>query len=167
MTDIKHIAYPRQTILVTTEADIDVMGKIIDKKNIMTLSWHMPVSFDPMLYAISIGKERFSYKLIKESGVFCVNFMPYALKDKVLFCGRNTGKIMDKFRESGLTEEECDKIHCPRIKESLAYLECKVINEVSAGDHAIFVGKVVNASIKKEGKRLIHKGGDNFTTTED
>lgn len=163
--DIRKIAYPRQAILVTSEADIEIMGKKISKKNIFALSWHMPTSFEPMMYAISVGKERFSYSLIKKSGVFCVNFMPFELKDKVLFCGRNSGRTIDKFKKSGLTEAECEKIHCPRIKEAIGWLECSVVNEVDTRDHVIIIGEVLNAQLKKDCRRVFHKGGDEFTTT--
>ena len=62
-SDEMHIPYPRNVILVTCEAETDIMGKEVDKKNAITLSWHMPVSFNPWLYAIAIGKEKFSYGL--------------------------------------------------------------------------------------------------------
>ena len=58
---------PRQVILVTSRNE--------EKDNIFTLAWHSPVSFDPQLYAIFAGKTRFSTNIIKESRVFCVNFI--------------------------------------------------------------------------------------------
>jgi len=77
---------------------------------------------------------------------------------------------MDKFKESGLTKEEADNIDCVRIKEAIGYHECEVVNEVDAGDHTIFIGKVVNSELKKETKRLFQGSssakGYGFTTTE-
>lgn len=161
-------AYPRQAILVTSEAETEIMGKKQDKKNIFTLSWHMPVSFNPSLYAISVGKQRFSLNLIKKSGVFCVNFMPFELQDKVLFCGRNSGMNKDKFKETGLTPKECGKIHCIYLKEALAYLECEVVQEIESGDHIIIIGKIVNSKVQKKGKRVFRAETiDKFTTTID
>lgn len=160
------IANPRQTILVSCEAEAEIVGKKALKKNIMTLDWHMPLSFEPPMYAIAVGKARFSCGLIQKSRCFAVNFMPESMKKEVLFCGRNTGQFMDKFKASGLAEEECEEIHCPRIKEALAWLECEVVEEVETGDHITFIGKVVHMSVKKEGKRLFHKGKDDFTTTK-
>jgi flavin reductase (DIM6/NTAB) family NADH-FMN oxidoreductase RutF len=52
---------PRQTILLTCRWK--------GRDNIMTLDWHTPLSFDPMLYAVSIGKTRFSLNLVKKSKV--------------------------------------------------------------------------------------------------
>lgn len=161
------ISSPRQVILVTSRAEAEIMGKKQVKDNIFTLAWHMPTSFKPELYTISSGKQRFSTRLIQKSGVFCVNFMPFSLKKEVLFCGRCSGEHIDKFKESGLTKEECQKIDCPKIREAVAFLECEVVNEIETGDHIIFVGKVLNSGINNNEKRIFQVVGDKFTTTVD
>ncbi|MBW2966670.1 flavin reductase family protein [Candidatus Woesearchaeota archaeon] len=165
--EISDIAYPRQVILVSCKGE--VKAKFSPEKeikdNIMTLSWHMPVSFNPPLYAISISKQRYSYNLIKESNVFVVNFMPIELKKQVLYCGRNSGEHLDKFKETGLEKQEAEKIDCPAIKQALSHLECEVVNEIEAGDHIIFIGKILNMKKNKKGKRIYQVKGDKFTTT--
>ena len=159
---------PRQTILVSCRAHLKKRFSEHEeiKDNIITLDWHMQTSFKPFLYAISIGKTRYSLGLIRESKVFVVNFMPINLKDKVLFCGTNSGETIDKFQVSGLHKEESESIDCPRIVEALGYLECEVFSEVETGDHILFIGKVIKSSLKKEGKRIFHTD-DDFTTTVD
>jgi len=158
-------ANPRQSVLITTRAKMDVMGKDIEKDNIVTIDWHMPVSFEPKLYAISIGKTRFSHEMLRKSECFVVNFMPFSLKEPVLFCGRNSGRLIDKFQETKLTKKEAQTIDCPIIKQSLAYLECSIISELDSGDHTIFIGKVLKSEEKKKSKRLFHVEKDKFTTT--
>ncbi|MAG07860.1 hypothetical protein CMO89_00125 [Candidatus Woesearchaeota archaeon] len=160
---------PRQTILVTCREKIadKFTGREHIKDNIITLDWHMPVSFQPFLYAIAIGKKRFSHNLIKESMVFVVNFMPYHLEEEVLDCGRHSGAHMDKFEKTGLAKEEADRIDCPRIRQALAILECEIINSIDAGDHTVFISKVVHSEEKEKGKRLFHTEGDEFTTTKE
>jgi len=159
-------ANPRQTVLITTRAKVDILGKETEKDNIVAIDWHMPVSFKPKLYAISIGKTRLSYHMLRSSECFVVNFMPYSLKDKVLFCGRNSGKILDKFKETGFAKTEAQTIDCPIIKQSLAYLECSILSELDAGDHTIFIGKVLKSEEIKKDKRLYHTEEDSFTTTQ-
>jgi len=154
----------RQVILVTTKADVLHFGKQQTRENIFTLSWHMPVSFEPALYAIASGNTRFSTKLIKESQVFCVNFMPYQSQKDVLFCGTHSGESTDKFKESSLEKESCETIECSRIKSAHGYLECELVEEISAGDHTIFVGKVLKAVNLQDGNRLIQKN-KSFTQT--
>ena len=148
---------PRQVILVSCREEMDIMGKKEVKDNIITIAWHMPVSFNPQLYAVSIGKTRFSCSIISKSKAFAVNFVPFSLADKALIVGTKSGVHIDKFKESGLTKEECSSIDCPRIKEAVGYMECEVINEVDAGDHIIFIGKVLNSHIKKSCDRLMQK----------
>ena len=150
---------PNQVALVTSR------GK--GKDNIIALTWHTRTSFQPYLFLISVDKRRFSYGLIKESGCFVVNFMPYELGEKIVYCGNHSGRDVDKFKETGLGREDAEDVNCCRIKEALAYLECEVVNEVETGDHVIFVGKVLKSGFKKDGKRPFQLVSNEFTTTVD
>lgn len=156
---ITTLTNPLQTILLTC--------RFQDKDNIITLDWHTPLSFQPMIYAISIGKTRFSLNLVKQTRVFVVNFMTKDFEKEILFCGRHSGKDLDKFKETGLEKEEAETINCPRLKQALGYLECKVFEEIETGDHILFIGEVTKADLKARGKRLFHLYEDNFTTTVD
>ena len=150
---------PRQVILVTCRHD--------GKDNIITIAWHMPTSFHPSLYAISVGTTRFSHDMIKDSGVFCVNFMPADQKMGMEACGSVSGRETDKFDVSGFEKEECEKIDCPRIKQSLGFLECEVVGSIETGDHTIFIGKGLFSKSTGTGKRLFHITGSNYTTSSD
>lgn len=86
---------------------------------------------------------------------------------EILFCGRNSGRNLDKFVETGLEKEEAEKVDCSRIKQALGFLECQVVDEIEVGDHILFVANVVYWDLKKEDKRLFHLWGDKFTTTEE
>ncbi len=156
---------PRQVILVSTRGNAELLGKTYSKDNVLTVTWHMPMSFDPKLYGISIGKNRFSRMLIDDSRVFALNFMAYGTQDKVLYCGRNSGAAVDKFEGAGLTKEECSHIDCCRIKEASAQMECEVIDRFEVGDHIVYVGKVIKEHTNDDRKRLLYVGGDKFTST--
>jgi flavin reductase (DIM6/NTAB) family NADH-FMN oxidoreductase RutF len=154
---ITNVTNPTQTILLTCRAG--------GKDNIIALDWHTILSFEPMMYAVSIGKPRFSLDLIKSSRVFVVNFMSKDFEKEILFCGRNSGKTLDKFKETGLEKEEAETMDCPRIKQALGYLECKVEKEIEVGNHILLIAKVSKAELKENGKRLFHLFEDKFTTT--
>jgi flavin reductase (DIM6/NTAB) family NADH-FMN oxidoreductase RutF len=162
---MKNIAHPRQVIVVTSRSTANILGKdkLID--NAITLAWHSPLSFEPKLYGIVVGKKRFSYKLIKESKVFVVNFMKYEQKDAALHYGRTTGQSTDKFADNPEIKEDCDTIDCFRLKNAVGFMECELIDEIEAGDHVMFIGKIQNERLNEESKRLFHKGGDEFTYT--
>jgi len=156
---------PRQTILVTSRGEINLMGKKKEIDDIITLDWHMPTSFEPFLYAISIAKSRTSYQLIRQSRCFVVNFVPYDLKKEALFCGRHSGMHVDKFKDTGLRKVDAKHIECPVIEQSCGHLECHLEAEYETGDHVIFIGRVSNSEMRSEIKRLYHIGEDEFTTT--
>lgn len=163
------LAYPRQVILVTTRHDVKdkFSDRINEKDNVMAVDWHMPVSFEPKMYAISIAKTRFSLELIRDSKVFCINFIPYHLEEAVKFIGKHSGEHIDKIEKTGLTLYNCNSIHCGYIKESTGFFECHVEKEIDAGDHIVFIGRVVHITEKDDTFRLFHKKtGDQFTTTK-
>lgn len=131
------VAYlnPRPVILVTSRNDgID---------NVMPLDWHLPLSFNPKLYGISIEGENFSSEMISGSGVFAVNFMPAEFEEKMLAAGRVSGRAGDKFAVTGLEKEEAKKINAPIVKGALGYLECEIVDKIKTGDHILYIGKVV------------------------
>lgn len=157
--NIISLSNPRQTVLLSTRWQ--------KKDNIITLNWHMPVSLEPMMYAVSIGKTRYSLKLLRKSKVFVINFIPYDLKKEALYCGRYSGRKVDKFEKTGLIKEEAEIIDCSRVQQALGWLECKIKKEIEAGDSILFVAEVSKAHLRHNSKRLFHVFGDKFTSTID
>lgn len=162
---------PRLTVLATS---VDKNGK----PNVIPLSWAMPTSFDPPLVAISVGARRYSHELIAGCEEFVVNIPPISILDKVQLCGSLSGRTADKFTEVGLTSIAGEKVSSPRIKECVAHLECKLVGKFQTGDHTIFVGRVVAASVDEAAfdekgntmnlelfKPIFHLGGDSFSTS--
>lgn len=156
-----------QTVLISCSAEISQLGKKQIKHNLITVDWHMPVSFTPQLYAIAVGKNRFSLRLIDSSSVFCVNFMHSHMTDKLLLCGSMSGEMIDKFEKAKLTREECRSIDCCRVAEAPAWIECHVVQRIEAGDHIIFIGEVLSSEKKMSFKRPLHARGGNFTSTKE
>lgn len=148
------LASPKQSVLVSCREE--------DKDNIITLDWHMPVSIAPELYAISVGKTRYSLNLIRSSRCFVVNYMSIKREKEVLFCGAHSGLHVNKFKECSFTKEEASTIDCARIKEACAHLECEVVNEIEAGDHIIFVAKVTHSQENSQEPRILHVRGTEF-----
>ena len=116
-----------------------------DSTTISAIAWHMPVSSYPKLVALALANKRYTLELIEKSGCFCINLPDYSLLEKVVFCGTYSGRDVDKFRETSLTPGPCLTIGTPCIDECRAHLECRVVQNIEAGDHHIITGEVLRA----------------------
>ena len=166
-----YLLHPYNTSLVTS---CDAEGK----PNIITIAWLIPVSINPPLVGMSIGPSRFSYGLIRETGEFVVNVASYDIAQQVLFCGRHSGRDVDEFAETELTPKEAQFVRPPIIEECIAHLECRVVQDIEAGDHHIVVGEVLatytNRGILEDNglyrlnqvQPLFHVGRNWFTSTQ-
>jgi flavin reductase (DIM6/NTAB) family NADH-FMN oxidoreductase RutF len=144
------------------------------KPNIITLAWTMPTSFDPPLIALSIAHKRHSHTLISESMELVINIPTMNILKETLFCGRTSGRDRDKFKETGLTPIPARKVKPPIIKECIAHLECKLINQMITGDHTLFIGKIIEAYANegvftekynlKKANRIFYVHGNDFIT---
>src|SRR5690625_8029290 len=50
-----------------------VTSRYGEETNVMSAGWHTALSQEPPLYGVAIAPERFSYRLVKESGQFGVD----------------------------------------------------------------------------------------------
>jgi flavin reductase (DIM6/NTAB) family NADH-FMN oxidoreductase RutF len=165
-----YLLHPYNTSLVTC---CDAEGKA----NIIAIAWLIPMSVSPPLVGMSIRPTRHSYGLIRASGEFVINVAPYEIAQQVLFCGRRSGRDVDKFAATGLTPGQAQLVRPPIIEECIAYLECRVAQDVEAGDHRLVAGEVL-ATYTRPGvlddgglydlshvHPLLHLGRNRFTST--
>ncbi|MFA7398171.1 MAG: flavin reductase, partial [Candidatus Bathyarchaeia archaeon] len=79
----------------------------------------------------------------------------------------------DKFKKCTLTPLPGKKVKAPAIRECIAHIECEVDDQITTGDHTIFVGKILDAYVDqgawtdagydlKRMHHLFHLGGNNF-----
>ena len=150
--DLQDISNPKQTVLVSCREE-QSSGP---KDNIITIDWHMPCSSEPPLYAIAIGKKRYSLGLIRASGCFVVNFISESQSKEALFCGRHSGLHIDKFKECNFTKKDASTIDCAYIGEACAHIECEIEQEIDTGNHILLVARVTNSNIINHEPRLLH-----------
>lgn len=158
-------ANPRQTILVACRGTANIFGRLHHLDEIYPTEWHTPISNAHKLYAIVIPKTHPVAEIIQKSKVFSINFISVDNKESIIIIRKHLGEIIDKFLLAGFTSVECEKIDCPRIQESAGFFECEVQQSSEAGDHIIFVAKVVHSEIKRTARMLFYIGGEEYTTT--
>lgn len=145
------------TVMITTA--------LKDKTNIMTLSWHMMMEFEPPLIGIILSEQNFSFELLKKSKECVVNIPTVELMEKAVRCGNMSGRTQDKFAVLGLTPLPAEIVSAPLIGECHANLECKVVDARMVKKYNLFVLEVVKAWIapgKNPAKTIHHLGGGEF-----
>lgn len=138
-----NMLYPVPAVLVSCR---DKMGN----DNVLTVAWAGTICSDPAMLSISVRKERYSYKMIKESCEFVVNLTTKELLEATDYCGVKSGRDEDKFAAMHLTKGEAEKVNAPVILESPVNIECKVEQVLELGSHDMFIAKVVNVQISDE-----------------
>ena len=115
--------------------------------NIITIAWVGTICSDPPSVGIAVRPERFSHKLIADTGEFVVNLPRADQVDIVDHCGQVSGRDVDKWAACGLSQAPAHKIRTPLIAECPVSLECRVGHQMSVGVHDLFIGQVVTVQI--------------------
>jgi flavin reductase (DIM6/NTAB) family NADH-FMN oxidoreductase RutF len=89
---------------------------------------------------------------IEETGVFCVNIVEYAARDKMNLTSGSYGREVDEFALAGVARAECETIPCPRVADAPASLECRLVRLVELAGAANFVvfGEVTGIHLRDD-----------------
>ncbi|SJZ69170.1 NADH-FMN oxidoreductase RutF, flavin reductase (DIM6/NTAB) family [Enhydrobacter aerosaccus] len=131
------------------------------RANVMTMSWHMMVEFEPPLIACVVSSANHSFAALKKTRE-CVIAIPSArLASKVVKVGNCSGRDTDKFARFALTPMAAEQVAPPLIGECFANLECRVADTRSVARYNLFILEVVKAWTDFKGKqpRMFHHQG--------
>jgi len=118
-----------------------------DVKNVAPFGMNMPISFDPPLYAIGVGRTRDTYQNIVDAKEFVIALPGPELAEQIDITATSFPREVSEFEESGLTPVKSEVVGPFRVGECQSHLECKLEWVKQAGDHYIIVGRVVAADI--------------------
>jgi len=94
------------------------------RANIMTMSWHMMVDFEPPLIACIVSEANFSFAALRATGECVIAIPALELAPKVVQVGNISGRDIDKFAAFGLTPVPATRVKAPLVAECFANLEC-------------------------------------------
>ena len=135
---LERLLYPVVPVLVTAEHGGRVGG--------MLAAWWMQASFKPPILAVAIAPERYTYKLVRESGVFAFNLLGFEHVGTTPFLGDVSGRFLpDKLERAGLRVVRGEALGAPIVADAAAAVELRLVRVVEAGDHDVFLGEAVAA----------------------
>ena len=76
---------------------------------------------------------------IRDTGVFCVNIVEYAMRDVMNQSSGPWGLEVDEFTDAGIAKADCETIPCARVAHAPASLECTLTQIVQLPGAANFV----------------------------
>ena len=138
------LVYPIPSVLI---------GTIInDKPNFATIGNCGIISLNPAVIYISMEKNHYTNKGIRENQVFSINIPSADLVEKVDYCGLVSENNIDKSQIFKCFYESNDKI--PLIEECPINMECKVTKIIEIYDMELFIGEIIETYVNQ---RLTYK----------
>ena len=153
LSQVYGLLEPGPVVLVTTAR--------AGRANIMTLSWHTMMEFEPPLVGCVISNRNHTFGILKTTRECVINIPTLELAAKVVGCGNTSGRRTDKFKAFRLTPEAAARVAAPLIRECYANLECKVVDARMVTKYNFFVLEVLKAWIdpSRKAPRTIHHRG--------
>ncbi len=157
LSKVYQLLEPGPVVLLTTVRN--------GRANVMTMSWHMMVEFEPPQVACVVSNANYSFAALRATGECVIAIPARKLAAKVVKVGNSSGRDIDKFAASGLTQVPGACVKPPLVAECFANLECKVTDRRLVNKYNLFILEVLKAWIdpaQKNPKTIHHRGYGTF-----
>ena len=118
-----------------------------DGVNAATVSWLSQASFEPPRIVVGLRYDTGIWHRVRDAGAFAVNVLGTGQKALASAFFRHVepeGDTLAGFQfHTGLTG-------APILDDAPAYLECRVVQEIDAGDHSLFLADIVAAGVQND-----------------
>ncbi len=136
------------------------------RADVMTLSWHTMLEFEPPLVGVVVSDRDYSFNASRATREGVINIPTVELGAAVVGCGNTSGAQVDEFAAFGLTPRPASLVAAPLIDECWAHLECRVVETRGVRRYGLFVLEVVAARLDplvRDQRTLHHRGRGRFT----
>ena len=120
-----------------------VTSQYHDLRHGMTVNSFVSVSIDPPLIAVTMNINTRTYALVRQSGVFAVTVLSHLQQPTAeLFAGRVKDEPPDRFIGVELFTMRSGS---PLLAGGLAFVDCRVVQEVPMLHSTLFIAEVLEA----------------------
>ena len=137
LSKVYQLLEPGPVVLLTTARK--------GRANVMAMSWHMMVEFEPPLIACVLSNANHSFATLRATKECVIAVPGLELAPIVVGIGNCSGRDLDKFERFGLTQAPAECVAPPLVAECFANLECKVIDTRLVNKFNLFVLEVLKA----------------------
>jgi len=116
------------------------------------------VSAEPPQILVCVNKSASAHDPIGKAGFFCVNILaPEHRKIAERFAGMDGVEGDDRFNDMG--DWMTLSTGAPVLKGCPVSFDCKLVAELSAGTHTIYIGEIVDVSLDPDATALLYADG--------
>ena len=139
--------YPSGVSVVTVDAGGQRVG--------LTVATLVSLSLEPPLVGVAVARQAALHELLREAGLFAVSLL-----------AAGQGSLAEHFARGvppiGMwhgIEATDGKLGAPLLDGAVGWLECRLVDEVAAGTHTLFVGQVLRAETGADAEPLVRVAG--------
>jgi flavin reductase (DIM6/NTAB) family NADH-FMN oxidoreductase RutF len=157
LAKVYQLLEPGPVVLLTTARN--------GRANVMVMSWHMMVEFEPPLIACVVSSANHSFAALRSTGDCTIAIPASRLISTVVKIGNSSGRDIDKFATFGLAALPAKRVAAPLVAECFANLECRVVDTSLVKKYDLFVLEVLQAwrdPAQKDPKTIHHHGCGTF-----
>ena len=126
----------------------------------MLASWVQQCGFDPPALTVALQRGRDILAWLTPGAPFTLNILEDDQTDMIVHFGR--GFALGEPAFEGLDVQRPDG-GAPVLSDALAYLQCQVAGRCEAGDHEVFIARVLAGQVlQPEGHPMIHVRRNGF-----
>ena len=112
-----------------------------------TVNWVTQASFEPPLVVVGVKKDSAAYSVVSASKAFALNVLG---KGQQALAFTFFKSLSREGNTIGGEAFRSGKTGTPVLENTPAFFECKLVDAIHRGDHAIMVGEVVDAGVAKQ-----------------
>jgi flavin reductase (DIM6/NTAB) family NADH-FMN oxidoreductase RutF len=127
-----------------------VGANVNGKPNFMTAAWGCIASSKPAMFAVALQTHRYTYRGIKETGVFSINVPSTLLCVETDFCGLLSGEREDKVAACAFDVFYGILQTAPLIGQCPINFECKLVQTHHLGTHDLLIGEIMEVHASED-----------------
>lgn len=122
------------------------------RRNANIATWVMQTSMGGTHLVVALYGPDLTIELVRESGILNVNLLATDQTGLIRKLGQQSGRNKDKFKN---LPHALDDRGCPYLTEAVGYAQCRVLSEINAGDHNLFVCEVLKQLVLNPDKLVM------------
>jgi flavin reductase (DIM6/NTAB) family NADH-FMN oxidoreductase RutF len=115
--------------------------------NAATVSWLSQASIEPPRIVVTLGNNTGIWHQVRQAGTFAVNVLGSGQKHLASVFFR---RVEPEGNSLGGASFHEGVTGAPILDEVPAYLECRVVEMIDAGDHTLFLADIIEAGVQSD-----------------